>query len=71
MKCQRGDQRGIVKIDACRFETDLCLKTLVATRGRDFPLARIAEAILYFPNQPLQLGAVEKLTAKACEAFFG
>jgi hypothetical protein len=34
-----------VKIDACRYETALCLKTLVATRGRDFPLARIASRI--------------------------
>jgi hypothetical protein len=45
MRCQRGDQRGIVKIDACRYETALCLKTLVATRGRPFPLARIADRI--------------------------
>jgi hypothetical protein len=45
MKCRRGDHRGIVKIDACRFETDLCLATLVATRGRPFPIARIADRI--------------------------
>lgn len=45
MRCQRGDHRGIVKIDACRYETALCLKSLVATRGRDFPLARIAARI--------------------------
>ena len=45
MRCERGDHRGIVKIDACRFETDLCLKTLVATRGRLFPLARLASRI--------------------------
>jgi len=45
MRCQRGNQRGIVKIDACRFETDLCLKSLVATRGRAFPIARIADRI--------------------------
>jgi hypothetical protein len=43
MRCQRGDQRGIVKIDACRYETEWCLKTLVTTRGRDFPLARITD----------------------------
>jgi hypothetical protein len=45
MKCRRGDHRGIVKIDACRFETELCIKTLVATRGRAYPLARIADRI--------------------------
>lgn len=45
MRCTRGDHRGIVKIDACRYETDLCLKSLVATRGRDFPLARLAARI--------------------------
>jgi hypothetical protein len=46
MRCVRGDQRGIVKIDACRYEAALCLRTLVATRGGDFPLPRIAARIL-------------------------
>lgn len=45
MRCRRGDRRGIEKIDACQFETSLCLKTFVATRGRPFPLARIADRI--------------------------
>lgn len=45
MRCLRGDQRGIVKIDACRYETALDLKSLVATRGRAFPLARLASRI--------------------------
>ena len=45
MRCRRGDHRGIVKIDACRYEAVLWLRTLVATRGRDFPLARIADRI--------------------------
>jgi hypothetical protein len=45
MQCQRGTHRGIVKIDACRYEASLCLLTLVATRGRVYPLARIASRI--------------------------
>jgi hypothetical protein len=45
MRCQRGDQRGIVKIDTCRHEATLCLLTLVSTRGRAFPIARIADRI--------------------------
>jgi hypothetical protein len=36
IKCQRGDQRGIVKIDPCRFEAGLDTQTLVTARGRDF-----------------------------------
>jgi hypothetical protein len=39
IRCLRGDQRGIVKIDACRYEASLCLLTLVATRGREFPIS--------------------------------
>ena len=45
MQCRRGTHRGIVKIDECRFESALCLMTLVATRGRAFPIARIADRI--------------------------
>ena len=45
MRCTRGDHRGPNKIQECRFETDLCLKSLVATRGREFPIARIADRI--------------------------
>lgn len=45
MHCRRGTHRGIVKIDDCRYEASLCLLTLVATRGRDFPIARIADRI--------------------------
>jgi hypothetical protein len=45
MRCRRGEHRGPAKIDLCQFETNLCLKTLVATRGRAFPIARIADRI--------------------------
>jgi hypothetical protein len=45
IKCGRGDHRGIVKIDPCRFEADLSMETLVCTRGREFPLARIASRL--------------------------
>jgi len=45
MKCGRGDHRGIVKIDPCRFEATLSMQTLVATRGRAFPLARLASRL--------------------------
>ena len=29
MKCGREDQRGIVKIDRCGYESSLCMETLV------------------------------------------
>jgi hypothetical protein len=45
MKCGRGDQRGIVKIDRCGYEGSLCMETLVCTRGRAFPLARLASRL--------------------------
>ena len=45
MRCRRGEHRGPAKIDLCQFETNLCLKTLVATRGRDFPLSMVASRL--------------------------
>jgi len=45
IKCRRGDHRGIVKIDPCHFQTSLSMETLVATRGRAFPLARLASRL--------------------------
>lgn len=45
IKCQRGEQRSIVRIDPCRFEAALDMQTLVCTRGRDFPLARIVSRL--------------------------
>jgi hypothetical protein len=45
MRCRRGEHRGPTKIDPCEFETEICLKTLVATRRRAFPIARIADRV--------------------------
>jgi hypothetical protein len=45
IKCARSEQRAIVKLDRCAFETALSMETLVCTRGRDFPLARIASRL--------------------------
>jgi hypothetical protein len=49
MRCLRGNHRGIVKIDPCKFEADLILETLVCTRGRRFPLSQLASR-LQCPN---------------------
>ena len=49
MRCLRGNHRGIVKIEPCRFETELNMETLVCTRGRAFPLSRLARR-LQCPN---------------------
>ena len=45
MRCQRGNHRGPVKIEPCHYEAQLCLLTLVATRGRAFPIARLADRL--------------------------
>ena len=45
MRCARGDHRGIVKIDPCRFEAALSMETLVCTRGRRFPLSLLASRL--------------------------
>jgi hypothetical protein len=45
IRCPRGDQRGIVKIDPCQYEATLCMATLCCTRGRAFPLARLASRL--------------------------
>lgn len=45
LRCTRGMLRGIVKLDPCGFQADLDMQTLVCTRGRDFPLARIASRL--------------------------
>ncbi len=45
LRCARGDHRGIVRIDPCQFKAALDMQTLVCTRGRDFPLARIASRL--------------------------
>jgi hypothetical protein len=45
MRCSRGDHVGIVRIDRCGFDATLSMETLVATRGRRFPLARLAQRL--------------------------
>jgi hypothetical protein len=45
VKCGRGEYRGPAKIDRCAYEGELSMETLVCTRGRDFPLARIASRL--------------------------
>jgi hypothetical protein len=49
MRCERGRMRGIVKIEPCEYKTTLSMETLVATRGRRFPLAWLASR-LQCPN---------------------
>jgi hypothetical protein len=46
LRCGRGDRRGIVKIDACRYSAVLDVETLVCTRGRAFPLSRLASRMM-------------------------
>lgn len=45
IRCGRGDHRGIVKIDKCGYQGTLDMETLVCTRGRAFPLARLASRL--------------------------
>ena len=42
LRCARGNRRGIVKIDPCRYTAQLDVLTLVCTRGRSFPLSLLA-----------------------------
>lgn len=46
LRCARGHHRGVVKIDECRYSAVLDVKTLVCTRGRAFPLARLASRMM-------------------------
>jgi hypothetical protein len=45
MKCGRGDHRGPTRIEACNYQGALDMETLVCTRGRAFPLARLASRL--------------------------
>ena len=44
MRCLDG-REGLKHKSRCSYRTELDLQTLVCTRGRDFPLARIAEIV--------------------------
>ena len=45
MRCLDDGREGMKHKRDCGFRADLDMQTLVCTRGRDFPLARIAERL--------------------------
>jgi DNA-directed RNA polymerase subunit RPC12/RpoP len=44
-RCAWGKREGLKSVPACTWTHHLDMTTLVATRGRDFPLARLAERL--------------------------
>lgn len=45
MRCAWGTREGMKSIRECRFGAELDMQTLVCTRGRAFPIARLAERL--------------------------
>jgi hypothetical protein len=45
MRCLDDGREGLKHRRPCNYRTELHVQTLVCTRGRDFPLARIAERL--------------------------
>jgi hypothetical protein len=45
VRCAFGKHEGLKTVRACTWSHNLDMVTLVATRGRDFPLARLAERL--------------------------
>jgi hypothetical protein len=45
IRCMDDGREGLKHKRECGYRTDLDMKTLVCTRGRDFPLARVAERL--------------------------
>lgn len=45
MRCLDDGMVGLIRRRECGYRTVLDMETLVCTRGRDFPLARIAERL--------------------------
>jgi hypothetical protein len=45
IRCLYDGREGMKRKRSCGFRQELDLMTLVCTRGRDFPLARIAERL--------------------------
>jgi hypothetical protein len=41
MRCAWGNRDGMKSVRQCTYRYDLDMQTLVATRGRDFPLSRL------------------------------
>ena len=45
MACAYGTRDGMKSIAVCKYRKDLDMETLVFTRGRDFPMARLGERL--------------------------
>ena len=45
MRCLHDGREGMKRKRDCGFRASLDMQTLVCTRGRDFPVARIAERL--------------------------
>jgi hypothetical protein len=45
MRCLDDGMRGLKHQRECGYRADLDMSTLVSTRGRDFPLARLADRL--------------------------
>jgi hypothetical protein len=45
MRCLDNGMRGMKHGRECAYRAELDMRTLVATRGRDFPIARLAERL--------------------------
>jgi hypothetical protein len=45
MRCLHDGREGLKHRRACDFRLKLDIETLVSTRGRDFPLVRLAERL--------------------------
>jgi hypothetical protein len=45
MRCLHDGREGLKHRRDCKFRHELDLETLVCTRGRDFPLGRLAERL--------------------------
>jgi hypothetical protein len=45
MRCALPGRDGLKSVRDCLFRCELDMETLVATRGRAFPLARLAERL--------------------------
>lgn len=72
IRCLYYGREGLKHRRPCEFRAELDLMTLVTTRGRDFPLARLAQrlrcprcgcrdvAVLFSPNMTVNAVAVRK-----------
>ena len=64
IRCLYDGREGMKHKRACGFRNELDMTTLVCTRGRDFPLARIADRLrLPEVRMPRSLGDVQPLNA--------